>query len=132
MLTLFPIYFLAPLAYTALRFCIAGIFAHQAIQHIRKRDSFTQVFTISIFPFPTFIIWYLIVVEITISTLMPLGAYTQIAALLAMLLAVKFIAIHKHFAHPLIPSRIFYILLLFASFSLFVTGAGAFAFDLPI
>ena len=132
MLTLFPIHFLAPLAYTALRLCIACIFLHQGIHHIHGRNSLKKVFILPVFPFPTFILWYLCITEITISILMFLGAYTQIAALLAMLLSGKFIAMHNRFLHTLIPSQLFYILLFFASLSLFITGAGAFAIDLPI
>ena len=76
--------------------------------------------------------WYMGLFEIIIGTLFTLGFLTQVAALLAIFLSVKILIMYRHFIHPLIPQRLFYILLLAISFSLFITGAGIFAFDLPI
>ncbi len=132
MLILFPIQFLAPLAYTALRVCIAIIFIHLSVTHVKNRQSLAEVFTTPLFPFPSFIVWYLVSIELTIGILMFLGLFTQIAALLSMLLSLKCIVMHARFTHPLIPSRLFFTLLFFASLLLFITGAGAVAIDLPI
>jgi len=60
------------------------------------------------------------------------GYYTQIAALISVILCIKIILLYKKFGGQYIPSRMFYTLLFAASFSLLITGAGAFAFDLPI
>jgi uncharacterized membrane protein YphA (DoxX/SURF4 family) len=60
------------------------------------------------------------------------GFYTQIAAILSIGLCVKLLIWHKRFPQNSIPSRLTYLLLLTISLSLFVTGAGILAFDLPI
>ena len=91
-----------------------------------------NVFTLPILPYGMFFTWYISIAEIIIGTLFVLGLFTQIAALLAMLYTFKLLVLRKRFAHPLIPKGGFLVLLFAASFSLFITGAGIFAFDLPI
>jgi uncharacterized membrane protein YphA (DoxX/SURF4 family) len=100
--------------------------------HIKARHELKNVFTLPILPFGLFFTWYISIAEIIIGTLFVLGLFTQIAALLAILYTLKLIILHKYFSHPLIPRRLFLVLLFTASLSLFITGAGAFAFDLPI
>lgn len=132
MLNIFPIQFLAPLAYTILRVCIGLIFIYLGRSHIKARGTLKDVFQLPIFPYGLFFTWYISIAEIVIGILFILGLFTQIASLLAMLYTLKLIILHKRFSHPLIPNRLFLIMLFAASLSLFITGAGAFAFDLPI
>jgi hypothetical protein len=60
------------------------------------------------------------------------GAYTQVAAIGAIVLSIKMLVLRRHLAHPSIPQPLFYVLMLAISVSLFITGAGALAFDLPL
>lgn len=132
MLNIFPIQFLAPLAYALLRICVGIIFIYLGRSHIKGRYELKNVFTLPILPFGLFFTWYIGIAEIIIGVLFILGLFTQIAALLAVLFTLKLLIMHKRFSHQLIPKRIFLALLCVASLSLFITGAGIFAFDLPI
>ena len=74
----------------------------------------------------------LILTELVVGTLFILGLCTQIAALIVILMSFKMLFLRKYFPHDALPSRLTYLLLLGISCCLFITGAGAFAFDLPI
>ena len=132
MLNVFPIQFLAPLAYSFLRVILGIVLIRLGLRHIRHREDLKNVFTFSFFPYGGFMVWYLAVIELILGVLFFVGFLTQIAALLAILLSLKFIVMHKKFHHPLIPERLTYVLILAISCTLFVTGAGALAIDLPI
>ncbi len=132
MLNPFPIQFLALFAYTILRVCVGVILVCLGFSHIRDRHSLKESFSFRFFPYGLFSIWYMAVVELIIGTMFILGLYTQIAALISIILAIKCFIFNRRFVSPTIPGRLFYILLFAVSFSLFITGAGFFAFDLPI
>jgi uncharacterized membrane protein YphA (DoxX/SURF4 family) len=132
MLNIFPIQFLAPIAYTLLRLCVGLFLIRLGINHITNRDSLSSTFSFSFFPFPQFVIICMSIAELLAGLSLTLGYLTQLGALLSVALSLKCIFLHARLTHPLIPSRSFYTLLLFASISIFITGAGAFAFDLPI
>jgi len=132
MLNPFPIQFLAMLAYFILRVGIGGILIYFGIIHARKYKLLAESLALRIFPYGSISAWIFASAEIAIGAMFILGFSTQIAALLTMAMSLKLIVLHKHFSSPLLESRAFYTLLLFAAFSLFITGAGAFAFDLPI
>lgn len=132
MLNIFPVQFLAPIAYALLRICVGLIFIYLGRSHIRGRHMLKNVFTLPILPYGMFFTWYISIAEIIIGILFVLGLFTQIAALLAILYTFKLLILRKRFVHPLIPKGAFLVLLFVASFSLFITGAGIFAFDLPI
>ncbi len=73
----------------------------------------------------------LILAEVVIGGMLIIGAYTQIAALGAMALSIKLL-ISRGPLPSALPPKLFYCLLLGISISLFITGAGLFAVDLPI
>lgn len=114
MLSLFPeILFLAPFSALLLRLALAVVLAYAAWLHIAQRDS--TVRTLSF-------------IEAALAVVIFVGAWTQAAALLAVI----FLGLHL-----LIPRMRVYatstILLSFViCLSLLVTGAGALAFDLPL
>lgn len=85
-----------------------------------------------IFPFGKISVAVLIITELVIGTLFVLGLYTQIAALITILMSIKMIVLRNRFNHPALPSRLIYFLFLGIGCSLFITGAGVLAFDLPI
>lgn len=70
-------------------------------------------------------------IQIAVGALLVVGLYTQIAALLATLLAIKFAFLSRK--EPFgSASMVVYILVAIISFSLALTGPGFFAFDLPL
>ncbi len=124
MLILFPIQFLTPLAHTVLRLCVGLIFVNFGIRNIvhhRVSRGFTYYTYVGIG-----------LGEIVIGGFFIVGAYTQLAALCAVLFSGLQIIKGRHTGSPDSLHRMFFILLFFASLSLFITGAGAFGFDLPI
>ena len=132
MLNPFPIQFLSMLAYFILRVTIASILVYLGFLHLKHRRELKDVFTLSWFPYGTFITWALALLEILAGIFIFVGAHTQYAVLLVFMMSVKMIFLRQWFNHPTIPPKIFYVLLLGASLTLFITGAGVFAFDLPI
>ncbi len=132
MLNPFPIQFLALLAYFILRATIASILIYLGFTHFRQREELKNVLTLSWFPYGTFMTWGFVVLEITTGLFIFAGAHTQYAVLLVCIMSAKMILMRHWFEHPSIPPKLFYVLLLGASLTLFITGAGAFAFDLPI
>ena len=132
MLNPFPIQFLALLAYMLLRFFVGGILLYLGITHVRNRHNLKYTLSFPWFPYGLFSVWFFALFEILSGLMFFTGFYTQYAAIIGMLLALKIIVLYKRFASPLIPGRLFYILLFGASLSLFITGGGALAFDLPI
>ncbi len=114
MLSLFPeILFLAPLSAFLLRIALACVLGYAAWKHFPHEDSFVRIFSI---------------IEITIAGALIAGAWTQGVALAAL------VALAIHFAVPRLRTVSLgtALLSLVISLSLIVTGAGAFAFDLPL
>jgi len=132
MLNPFPIQFLALLAYLILRVFVGGILLYLGFTHLKYRHDLTFALSIPWFPHSTFSVLMLFSTEIIIGCMFIGGFYTQYAAIIGMILALKMLVFYKRFTSPRLPGRLFYILLFGASLSLFITGAGAFAFDLPI
>jgi uncharacterized membrane protein YphA (DoxX/SURF4 family) len=132
MLNLFPIQFLAMFAYLFLRVIVGIIMLHLGYSHLRYRHELKNVLTLSWWPWGVFTTTIFFSFEIIIGIMFIFGAYTQIAALLTLMMSLKFLVLKNYFQHHSIPSKIFYLLLFGASLSLFITGAGALAVDLPI
>lgn len=129
MLNPIPIQFLALLAYFILRFGIGIILLHIAIKVWQSRGQFSVV--IDGMP-KQYIVWPLIIGKVVIALMLLVGFYTQYAAAALMLMCLDLMITRRWVAHPALPPRVFYLLLFFAACSLFITGAGAFAVDLPI
>ena len=133
MLSIFPIQFLAPIAYAVLRLGVAFILFRLAQTHMRNRAAYVELFSrIPFFPFGTFLIWWVISLELIAGISLALGLFTQIGALIVVIYSIDFLVLYSYIKRPLSPTRQTLILLLCASLSLFITGPGIFAFDLPI
>lgn len=132
MLNPFPIQFLALLAHLLLRVIAGVVLIILGSRHFKQRESLYPVLTLSLFPFGKITTLLFIVSELVIGTLFILGLNTQIAALLLMGMSMYMLFFRKRFSHQALPGRLFYLLLLGISCSLFITGAGALAFDLPL
>lgn len=114
MLSVFPeLLFLSPLAPFLIRVALGVLFAFTAWTHVQRQDLASRILSI---------------LEFAIAAALITGAWTQPAALLGGIVTAVW------FFQP--TSRVFarstVLLALIMSLSLIVTGAGAFAFDLPL
>lgn len=132
MLNPFPIQWLALFAYAILRWAIGFILIYLGFKHWRVRHELKDILTLSWWPFGKISAILLAIGEIMLGLMFVAGAFTQIAALLLMGMCLEMLLWRKHWQHDSLPPKIFYVLLLAASLSLFITGAGALAIDLPI
>jgi hypothetical protein len=114
MLSTFPeILFLAPVAVALLRIALGGYLAYAAWHHIAESDTVLRIAA---------------VLEAGIAIALLAGLRVQAVAILAALVVIAMIASPRIRRYPM--STL--ILLLLLAISLVVTGAGAFAFDLPL
>jgi len=133
MLTPFPqlliFGFYAP---TILRIVAAGIFLYLGMSHFKHKKEVAH--EISMLPH-TVAVWgtaVFIIVEFAIAILLFLGLWTQIAALIGLIICLKIFLIKKGLRHLSPLSHISYILLGAVCLSLLFSGAGAIAMDLPL
>jgi len=132
MLNPFPIQWLSFFAYALLRWVVGSVLLYLGISHIRHRHDLKHTFTLRLFPYGLFSVWYFGLIEIAVGVMYILGFYTQYAALVVIIMSIKLLIFKRLLASEYMPGAYFYILLFGASLSLFITGAGPFAFDLPI
>jgi uncharacterized membrane protein YphA (DoxX/SURF4 family) len=131
MLNLVPIQFLAPLAYLTLRLFIGIIWLLLAKRHFLWRKEIKA--SLAKYWFPSQLaIALIILTELAAGILFLAGFLTQIAAILSIIWCLKLIILRPVFSHPSFGDQITVYLLLGISISLFITGAGSLAFDLPI
>jgi uncharacterized membrane protein YphA (DoxX/SURF4 family) len=132
MLNVFPIQFLALFAYFILRVFVGSVLLYLGLLHFSTRHTLKEVLTLSWWPFGLCSTLVLSLTEIILAVMITFGVLTQIAVLVLALLCLKMIILRERFNHETIPPRLVYVLLLGAALCLFITGAGAFAFDLPL
>ena len=132
MLNPFATQYLSLFAYFILRFFVGGILVFLGLKHFSYRNELKHVFALSWFPFGLFTTLVFAAIEIIIGGMFIAGYYTQFAAIAGISISLTMLLIRNWFDHHTIPKKLFYILILGISLSLFITGAGAFAFDLPI
>lgn len=132
MLNLFAIQWLALTAYFILRVWIGVMLILLSTRHSKSYRELVTSTTWPIFSGYKFPIIFLILSEFLLGAILILGAYTQIVVVLIFMMAIKMIIWRNRFTHPSIPDRWFYSLLIACCISIFITGAGAIAFDLPI
>lgn len=127
MLNLVPIQFLALFGYLLLRITISIILLLLGTQ--LTQQAFTMSTVLSSRPY---LIGSLGIGCLFASGLLLLGLFTQAGALFTAALSLLQLVYPNHSVQRIIPHPLFWFLLLGASIALFITGAGAFAFDLPI
>ena len=134
MLNPFPIQYLSMVAYALLRLCVGVLFMRMGYQHLAARKTIPDLIKNSFpfFPFGRTALFMIVATELITGALFTLGFYTQIAAILSMAFCIKLLVWNKRLPANYFQNRTFYVLLFFASASLFITGAGFIAFDLPI
>jgi uncharacterized membrane protein YphA (DoxX/SURF4 family) len=132
MLNLVPIQFLALFGYAILRIVVGWVWCHLALRHYQARASILSDLNIPLFPWPRIALAIIIGIEFLVGILFLLGLWTQIAATLSFIWCVKMLVLRSSFNHASFPDRVTIVLLLAISITLFITGAGVPAFDLPI
>jgi hypothetical protein len=125
------LFFLSPLAATLLRVAAALVFFHITRYYYEKRTELAHVKV----PIVGHGMWIPMMGAIwcgVVGLMLFFGWYTQLAAIGGAIAAAKFL-VWKKFMPAYVPlSYISSALLLVICISLIVTGAGAFAFDLPL
>lgn len=124
----FPILYLSLMAHFLLRLTIGSILIYFGLQHASIRTTLKEVLPRK----SMLLVLLLSTFECGIGVLFILGAFTQYAALASMALCLVVLTFGGHKHHSSFPPSLTYILLFAISLSLFITGAGALAFDLPI
>jgi uncharacterized membrane protein YphA (DoxX/SURF4 family) len=132
MLSLFPqILFLAPFGTTLLRVAAGITFLVVAWMHFDRRAALGEEEFIVIGR-GAWIPIFAALVEFLVGGALVLGAYTQAAALIGALLAFKHFVWQRRYPQFFPLPRSTSALLFVICLSLLVTGAGIFAFDLPL
>lgn len=133
MLSLFPsLLFLSPLSATILRVTAAFVFARLSHLHFTaRRDAASEIRPL-IGSAARAGIWIYVILELIVASALFLGIWTQLMALIAAVAALKFLLVRRSLRHIAPYSRMTYFLLAMICLSLVFTGAGGFAFDLPL
>lgn len=136
MINTFPTMFLALLAHAILRVFIGVILVNMGFSHMGKSRPALLLAISSTVPrlrgYAPLFAAKLAVLEVVMGVMFVFGFYTQIAAIAAVLYALKMLFFKRTLSYPLMPSPLFFVLLIGVSISLFITGAGILAFDIPI
>lgn len=120
--------FFAP---TLLRVLIGAVFLWSAYVQYQRRHELARV-RFPVVGSGSWIISFSVLVHAAIGAGLILGYYTQIAALLGALGALKGLVWAKKYPRVFPLCRIDYFFILAVCLSLLISGAGAFAFDLPL
>ena len=132
MLSVFPeILFLSPFAATILRIAAGIVFLFVAWTHYSQRDDLSKEQFILVGP-GMWIPIFAALVEFLVALGLIFGTYTQAVAIGGALLALKHFVWSSRYPHFFPLSRSASALLFVICLSLIVTGAGAYAFDLPL
>jgi len=132
MLSLFPqLLFLAPFSATLLRIVAGSIFLIVAWMHFSRREELGKEDFI-IIGHGAWIPIFAALVEFLVGGMLILGVYAQAVALIGALLALKHFVWQRRYPQFFPLPRSTSALLFAVCLGLVVTGAGAFAFDLPL
>ena len=122
MLNLFPIMFLSLLAHAILRITAGMLLIYLGVS--RQKTLRTN-------PAASWgILAFLSLIEIVVGAMLIAGFLTQVAALILLCYAIVALLLRKRLAAYLLPPSA-HVLMIGVAISLFITGAGAFAFDMP-
>lgn len=121
------------LAPVIIRIGVAIVFLGLSYRHLfSERQDLTAKLLSRRGAWTAFLVWYLGLAELIIGGFLLMGFLTQPAAIGGVLLSLNLLN-WKGNLPDLVPySKIFYFLLIAACLSLLFSGAGAFAFDMPL
>lgn len=122
-------YFLVP---ALLRITVAAVFVYLALTLFKNKKGAASEFTMLSHEMAIWAVGVAVLIEFGVAALLFVGAYTQITAIVAAAGSIKALILKKRFPtlYPLAPLA--YTLIAIIALSLLFTGAGAFAFDLPL
>jgi uncharacterized membrane protein YphA (DoxX/SURF4 family) len=120
--------FFAP---TLLRIAAACMMAYIAYMHIINKNEISKT-RFPIIGAGAWVVWVSVIVEVLVGASLLFGYGTQYAAILLGLIALKYIVWAGKYPKYFIYSRSTAILLCVIAVSLLLSGAGAFAMDLPL
>ena len=131
--SVFPgLFFLSPFAVTLLRIAAAYAFLYIANSLIQDRREIARV-RLPIIGHPReWMVWISATIIAIVSCLLAVGLYTQVAAILGMIIAAKHGIFARRYSSIMPLSRGTYGFLFVICITLLITGAGAIAFDLPL
>lgn len=119
-----------------LRITVAAVFVYLLLTHFKHKktvaDELHTKFRWLSHEVAVWLALLLILAEAALATGLFLGAWTQIVAILGAAGFVKMAALKKKFPAYAPLSALAYVLLAIICLSLLISGAGAFAFDLPL
>ena len=133
MLSLFPqLLFLAPLGTTLVRIAAGICVLYIGYRVVTEKDLYAQEhFPIVGHP-AAWMLWIAAVITLVTGALITIGLYTQGAAILGALIGIKIAIFNRRYAALMPISASAALLLTAICLSLLISGAGAFAFDLPL
>ena len=132
MLSLFPqILFLAPFSATFLRIAAGLVFLYLAYFHFNNRRACAQELS-ALIGGASVIMYIYSLIELAVALALILGAWTQLAALVGFVISLKMLMFRKSLKELKPLSQLSYALLAIICLSVVITGAGVFAFDLPL
>ena len=131
--SVFPgLFFLSPFAVALLRIAAAYAFLYIANSMIQDRREIARTRFPLIGHPPMWMVWVWGGIIAIVGCMLALGVYTQIAAIVGMIIALEH-GVGSRWYPAIMPlSRGTYALLFIICASLLITGAGALAFDLPL
>ncbi|HEV3245504.1 MAG TPA: hypothetical protein VG102_04045 [Candidatus Paceibacterota bacterium] len=133
MLSLFPgLLFLAPLATAMLRVAAGLTFIYIAYRMVVARDEISRARVIIVGHIRGWMVWTSALVTLAVGILLCIGLWTQGAAIVGMLIALKHGLGVRSYSSILPLSGVAYFLLFVICLSLLFSGAGAFSIDLPL
>lgn len=132
MLSVFPeILFLSPFAATILRIAVAGVFLYAATKQAQESGALSEV-PAQVIGKGAWIVWVSVIFDVIVGVMLLAGIYTQVAALAGMVGVGAALLLGPLYLERIPLSRGVAALTFVILLSLLLTGAGAFAFDLPL
>ena len=120
--------FFAP---TIVRVAVGMLFIYAGLTHWKKRDALADI-KFPIIGKGAWIVWGSILFHVAVGAMLVFGYYTQIAALLGAVGALKGLLLGSRYKEVFVFTRSTYLLIIAVCLSLLLSGAGAFAFDIPL
>jgi hypothetical protein len=121
--------FFAPVLF---RITVGAVFVYLMLTHFKNKRHVAGEIKMVSHEVAVWLVGLLILAEAALAAAFFLGFSTQIAALLAALGFAKMLVLRKKLPSYAPLSALSYVLLIVICLSILITGAGAFAFDLPL
>jgi uncharacterized membrane protein YphA (DoxX/SURF4 family) len=115
-----------------IRVALGAALLYLCVEHIRARKEIAQALSRRAGKISRLAAPLLCLIEVAAGALLVVGAWTQVAALVTFVLTITFLVLRKSHAELRPLSSSAYMFMLAMSLSLLLSGAGAYAFDLPL